>query len=320
MALSANLTDVASYLAYVQDYHDELITRAFYSPETMQYSTPHEGVKGKKTLTRLKAATGKAVAWKSDFVAATDAVSFHPRHLEVAAVKRDLSFTPQEFESTYLGRYRMKGQNPGADLPFEGAILQAILDGHAEEMDAAFWQAVKAGSVTPGTTPMDQCFDGFLQIIADEITATNLSPVVTSGGGITTTNVIELLEEMWLALGAAYKKREVFVFLSWANFQKYQQGYREAYGVNSNWNTQDARVRLDFSQNAILVPMPGMGTSNRVVMTPRGNLHVGYDDFADTNMFEFEKSKRQMDFWMDFKVGVQIAQIDEDCLIVNDLT
>lgn len=320
MPLSVNLTDVASYLAYVQDYHDELITRAFYSPRTLQYSTPHEGVKGKKTLTRLKVATGKAVAWKSDFVAATDAVSMHPRHLEVAAIKRDLSFTPQDFEATYLGRFRQQGQNAGEDLPFEGFIMQAILDGHAEELESALWQAVKAGSVTPGTTPMAQCFDGFLQIIADEITATTVTPVTTPGGAITTTNIVELLESMWAELGAAYKEREVFIFLSWANFQKYQQGYRETYGVNSNWNPREALMTLDFSMNAKLVPMPGMGSSDRIVMTPRGNLHVGYDDFGDTSMFQFEKSKRQMDFWMDFKVGCQIAQIDEGALIVNDLT
>jgi len=320
MPLSVSLTDVASYQAYVQDYYDQLIVRAFYSPRTLQYATAHEGVKGKKTLTRLKVATGKAVAWKSDFSAATDAVSMHPRTLEVAAIKRDLSFTPQDFEATYLGQFRQRGQNPGEDLPFEAFIMQAILNGHAEELEAAFWQGVKAGSVTPGTTPMAECFDGFLHIIADAVTATTLTEYPTPGGAITTTNIVELLEGMWGTLGAAYKEQEVLIFLSWANFQKYQQGYRESYGVNSNWNPRESLMTLDFSMNAKLVPMPGMGTSDRIVMTPRGNLHIGYDDFGDAGMFEFEKSKRQMDFWMDFKVGCQIAQIDEDALVVNDLT
>lgn len=317
--MSITLTDIASYQAYVQDYHDELITRAFYSPETLQHATAHEGVKGKKTLTRLKIATGKAVAWKSDFSAASGAASMHPRTLEVTAIKRDLSFTPQDFEATYLGEFRKKGQNPGADLPFEQYILQGILDGHAEELESALWQAVKAGSITPGVTPMDQCFDGVLEILKDEITATNIDPVPTPGGSITTTTVVDLLENMWMALGAAYKKRQVLVFMSWTNYQKYQQGYRQAFGVNSNWNTLDARVKLDFSQNAILLPMPGMGESNRVVMTPTGNLHVGYDDFADAGTFDMEKNKRQIDFWMDFKVGINIAQIDEGALVVNDL-
>lgn len=322
MALSANLTDVAAYLDYVQDYREDLVIRAFYSPKTAANATVREGLKGKETLTRLKFATGKAVAWKSDFSAAANAVTFHPRHLEVTAIKRDLSFTPQEFEATYLGFARRQGQNAGQDLPFEGFILQTILSGHAEELDAAFWQGVEAGTVTPGTTVMSSCFDGFLQIITDEIAGGGIpgsAVVATPGGAITTTNIVELLESMWMALGNAYKEMPVDVYLSWENYQIYQQGYRETYGFNFG-NTLNGRTSLDFSQNATLIPMPGMGSSDRIVMTPKGNLNIGYDSLGDDKMFQFEQSKRQMDFWMDFKVGVQIAQIDEGGLIVNDLT
>jgi hypothetical protein len=321
MAQSATLTDVAAYQAYVQDFHDELIVRAFYSPDTVQLSTAHEGVKGKKTLTRLKFVKGKAVAWKSDFVAATGAVTLHPRTIEVEAIKRDLSFVPQEFEDTYLGEFRKKGQNPGEDLPFEGQILNSILGGHAEELEEAFWQAVKAGSITPGTTPMAECFDGFLQIIIDEITGGGIpgsAVIPVPGGAWSMVNVVETVENMWKALGPSYKKMAVDVYMSWNNFTLFNQAYRELYGFNFG-STEAARKKLDFSMNANLVALPGMGESDRVVMTPRGNLHVAYDDLSDLNMFEFEKSKRQMDFWMDFKVGVQIAQIDEAGLIVNDL-
>jgi hypothetical protein len=270
-------------------------------------------------MTRLKFVAGKAVAYASAFSAASGAATMHARTLEVAGIKRDLSFVPQDFESTYLGQFRRPGQNAGEDLPFEAFILQAILDGHAEELETAFWQGVKANSITPGTTPMAQCFDGFLHIIADEITATNLTPVPTPGGAITTTNIIELVESMWDGLGAGYKEGPVNIFMSWANFQKYQQAYREAYGTNSNWDPQQALMYLDFSSQAMLVPMPGMGSSDRIVMTPGSNLHVGFDGFGD-QMFQFEKNKRAMDFWMDFKVGAQIAQIDENALVVNDLT
>ncbi len=316
--MSITLTDVASYQAYVQDFYDQLIRRAFFTPKTLRFATAHEGVKGKLTMTRLKVATGKAVAYAPAFSAASGAASLHPRTLDVVGIKRDLSFVPQEFESTYLGRFRQVGQNAGEDMPFEAFILQGILDGHAEELELAFWQGVKAGSITPGTTPMAQCLDGFLEIIKDEITATNLTPVPTPGGAITTTNIIELVESMWDSLGSGYKEGPVNIFMSWANFQKYQQAYREAYGNNSNWDPRQALMFLDFSSQAMLVPMPGMGASNRIVMTPGQNLHVGFDGFDD-QMFQFEKNKRAMDFWMDFKVGVQIAQVDEGGLVVNDL-
>lgn len=321
MAQSATLTDVAAYQDYVQDFGEDLISRAFYSPETVQMATAHEGVKGKKTLTRIKFVRGKAVAWKEDFVAASNAVSFHPRHIEVEAIKRDLSFVPQLFEDTYLGSARKKGQNPGEDLPFEGHILRTILGGHAEELEEAFWQAVKAGSIVPGTTPMDECFDGFLQIIINEITGGGIpgaQVVPVSGGAYSLTNIVDTVETMWKVLNPAYKKMPVDTYLSWENFTLFNQGYRELYGFNFG-STEDARRKLDFSMNATLIPLPGMGTSDRIVMTPRGNLHVAYDDLAEADLFQMEKNKRVIDFYMDFKVGVQIGQTDEDGLIVTDL-
>ena len=321
MSLSAKLTDVAAYRDYVQDFSDDLIIKAFYSGKTQLVAEVLEGIKGRMTLTRLKTAANKAVAWSKDFSAAADAVEFSPRHLDVVAIKRDLSFVPQEFEATYLGYMRRQGQNPGQDLPMEGYILDAVLKTHGEELEAALWQGVKAGSVVAGTTPMNQCFDGFLEIISDAVTAVTIPAgqvIATPGGSITTANIVALTETMWNALGAGYKEGQVYVFMSWANFQKYQQGYRADYGKYVSTN-KDATVTLDFSQNAILMPMPGMGTSNRIIMTPGKNLKVGYDQISD-QMFEFEQNKRVIDFWLDFKVGCQIAQLDEGALVVNDLT
>lgn len=322
MSLSAKLTDVASYQAYVQDFGDQLISKAFFSPKTVQLAAAagavHEGVKGKKTLTTLSVASNKAVAWKSDFSAAADATVWEPRTLTVYAIKRDLSFVPQEFEDTYLGMFRARGQNPGQDMPFEGYVLNQILGKNAEEIEITLWQGARAGSVTAGTTPMNQVIDGFLELIRDAITATDLNPVTTPGGSITTTNIIELVEEMWDNLGAAYKERAVNVYMSWANFKKYQVAYREAYGKYTAPGI--AMDMLDFNQNAKLIPMPGMGTSDRIVMTPADNLHVGYDSFADTNLFNFEQNKRVIDFYMDFKIGCQIGLLDDEVIVVNDLT
>jgi hypothetical protein len=315
--LSANLTAVAGYRDYVQDFSDQLIEKAFYTPKTVAGATVHEGIKGTLTLTRLKALANAARAWKKDFEPIDNAAVFEPRHLNVVAIKRDLSFVPQEFEATYLGFMRKKGQNAGQDLPFEGYILNHILNTHAEELDAALWGGVQAATVVPGTTAMNACFDGYLELIKDAITATTIAPVATSGGTVTTANVVGLLETMWNNLGNGYKEGQVYIFMSWSNFQKYQQGYRESFGKFVSTN-KDANVTLDFSQNAILMPMPGMGASNRIVMTPMENLHIGFDSMSD-QMFQFEQNKRVVDFWMDFKVGCQIAQLDQGAIVVNDL-
>jgi hypothetical protein len=306
------MTSVTAYRDYVQEFSDKLIGKAFFSPKTVRMAQEAG------TLTTFDVADNKAVVWQKDFSAASGATSVAPRHLDVVAIKRDLSFCPQEFESNYLGFMRGKGQNPGEDLPFAGFILEQILAKHAEEIETALWSGVKAGTVTPGTTAMNAAFNGLLKLITDAVTG-GLSPVATPGGAITTSNIVALVESMWDSLGAGYKENPVYVWMSWKNYQRYQQGYRSEFG---KYTTQgpDARTTLDFGQNAILLPSPGLGTSNRIIMTPANNIHVGYDDFEGAQIFNFEQNKRVIDYWMDFKIGVQLARITSDVLVVNDLT
>lgn len=317
MSLSANLTSVAAFRDYVEDFAPDLISKAFFQPRTIAMSTTHEGVKGKKVLTILEIAEELAVAWKSDFSAKSNAVNFVPRELDVYPMKVDLSFTPQEFESSYLGSARKKGQNAGQDLPFAGFIMEKLMARQGTSIDLAMWKAVRAGTVTPGVTPMSQTFDGYLELIKDLVTG-GLSTVATPGGSVTKTNIIELVESMWDSLGDAYKETTVALFMSWANFMLYQRAYRDEFGKYTGMQTSN-QMTLDFGQNVTLYAMPGLSGSNRIIMTPVDNLHAGYDDFDDMSTFQFEQSKRQMDFYMDYKLGAQIAITDDEVLVVNDL-
>lgn len=317
MPLSADLTSVAAFQGYVQEFAPELIAKAFYSPRTVQMATTHEGVKGKKVLTLLDIAAELAVAWSSSFSAKSNAAIFTPRVIEVAANKIDLSFVPQDFESTYMGMFRKKGQNPGEDMPFAGMVLDKLLAAHAKSVDKALWAAVEAGSITPGTTPMSQTFDGILQIIKDLVTAGNAT-VATPGGAVTQTIIIDLIESMWDAMSEDYRDLPLGVFMSHANFMKYQRAYRDEHS-HFVADKQSSRMTLDFGENVTLHAMPGLTGSDRIIMTPVENIHVAYDDFADDKTFEFEKNKRQIDFWLDFKIGVQIGLSDDDIIVVNDL-
>ncbi len=316
MPLSADLTSVAALQAYVREFSPELLAKAFYSPKTIQMVTTHEGVKGKKVLTLLDVVAELAVAWKSNFEAKADAAIFSPRTIEVSRNKIDLSFTPQDFEDTYLGMFRKKGQNPGEDMPFWGFVLDKLLMAHARSVDKALWNAVKAGSITAGTTPMSQTFDGYLELVKDLVTAGHAT-VATPGGVITQGNIIDLVESMWDTVSDDYSELPIGVFMSRANFMKYQRAYRDIskYVVNEKAN----RMTLDFGDNVTLHSMPGLNGSDRIIMTPVDNLHVAYDDFNDDTAFEIEKNKRQIDLWLDFAIGAQIGFTDDDILVVNDL-
>lgn len=313
MAVSTVFTSAETLQAYVWENRNILLSKAFNSFKTSQFLTFHEGIKGKMPLTELTIGT-VARRWAAAFAPTASTIDFVPRELEVTRAKAELQFVPQDFESSYLGEARKQGQN-WDDLPFEGYILERVMAKLFEEHENAVWKGAAAGSPA-STDTLSQIFDGFLEIIADEITATTLTPVPVSGGAWTEANIIPTLEAMWDNLKEAYKDGDVNVFLNYNLFALYNRAYRNQFGINAD-RPLDGRLRLDFG-NAYLVPVPGLASKNRVIMTPAGNLHIGIDA-PDDMTFGFEQNKRYMDFWMDFNIGVQIGLVNDETIIVNDL-
>lgn len=313
MAVSTKFTDAAALQAYVWENRDILVSKAFNSFRTSEYLTFHEGIKGKMPITEVL--IGNLVKRHAlAFAPVADTVEFSPRVIDVTRAKAELQFAPQDFEGSYLGEARKKGQN-WDDIPFEAYIMERVMAKIAEEHENAVWKAVAAGS--PQTTDtLSQIFDGYLEIIADEITATTITPVPVSGGQWTEANIIPTLEAMYDQLKEAYKDSGVHVYLNYNLFALYNRAYRNQFGINAD-KPLDGRLRLDFG-NATLIPLPGLAGKNRVIMTPPGNLHIAIDSPADMT-FGFEQSKRYMDFWMDFNIGTQIGLVNDEVLVVNDL-
>jgi hypothetical protein len=312
---TVSYTDAAAYKAYVEEFANDLMSIMYHSSPTAQSATPHEGLKGKLVLTEL--VLGQlARRWNKAFNPVDDLIDFQPRVLNVERCKIELQFVPQEFESSYLGEYRRRGQNMD-DLPFEGYIMQKVFAKFAEEKEIAMWQAAASGAPAEND-PMTDVFDGLLEIIADEITATNLTPVPVSGGAWSSANIISTLETMYDGLDDAVKEGMSEVYLSYSLYQLYNQAYRDTYGKYVSMN-EDGRVKLDFG-NCYLKPVPGLNGSDRVAIMPVGNIHYGYDAPFDEGSFNFEQNHRAMDFWMDFMIGVQIGIVKDGFVVVNDLT
>ena len=147
---SANLAAAAAYKNSVHELGPDFIYKAFYAFKTMLHATVAEGNKGKRTLTEIM--VGDLVyAWNKNFNPRQNAIDYRPREIEVVAQKFDLAFVPQEYEATYLGAARKKGQNPGSDLPAEAEHMMLIMAKIASELENAVWrgQITAVGTVVP---------------------------------------------------------------------------------------------------------------------------------------------------------------------------
>lgn len=316
---SVSYTAAEAFQDYIREFREDLFSQLFYGFKTSQLATPHEGVKGELVLTELQIGDNLVKRWSKTFAAVSGAVDFNPRVLATVLNKVDLSIVPQEYESSYLGMMRRKGQDP-TDWPFQAYVLERLMAKIKQEMEYAIWQAEAAGSPSSNDY-LRQTFDGYLTIIEDAIAATTITPVTT--GAITSSNAVASFRLLWNELLDPYKESGVDFFCSYSLYDAYRINYKTLYGQHPNEvviNDTDymgLQYELGGGQSMI-IPVSGLSGSGRVVCTPRANLHYGVDAFEDFENFNVEQDTRELKFWMDFRMGAQIGILQDGILVVND--
>jgi len=318
MANGIDFTDAQAYKGYVEQFALDLFKRMFYGFRSGQLMTPHEGVKGRKVLTELVIGTGLAKRWIAEFEG-TQNTSYTPYVLEVFTNKLEHQVVPQEFESNYMGEMRRTGQDP-RDYPMEAFTLNGLLKELAKELEDATWQGDQA-AVPADSDLLAATFDGILKQVADAITATDLTPVST--GAITLANVLDQFQSMWAQVNPAQKAMGTDIFVSYAVYDLYRIKYKQTYGADPAYvkidnSDYDQGIRYELSSKATIIPVPGMGSSQRVLIMPRNRLHYGFDSLQDWSNFRFEQNHRTLDFWCDFNFGVKAVMLRDGLAVVND--
>lgn len=314
MSQSLDLTSAAAFQDYVQSYDFNLLGRMFHGFASAPYLTPHANVKGRETLTEMQ--IGNLIKrFKKEFAPGSGTFKFVPRHLDVIAAKIDEQIYPQEYASTYLGLAQRQGFNH-QENPFEGYILNKLFQKKDNEKDIAIWQGEAIGSPTD-TSPLVDLMDGFLKRITDALSNNEITAVST--GALTLDDMVTQTESVYKGLGSEQRNEQVTIFMSVDNWALYAESYRENY--SKNYAQKEIAglqpIRLDGG-NAWIVPMPGMGTSDRIIATTVDNMHYGFDSESDDKMMNFEKNHRAIDWYMDFKFGCQIGIMHDSVIRVNN--
>jgi hypothetical protein len=314
---STDYSQVAAYRAFVESISAEIFTKLYLGFRTANLVTHHEGVKGEKRWTEMQL---KSLAKRySAAFSATNTNDLVPEVLKVHACKVEHKEVPQEIEDTYLGFLRRNGFNH-QEWPLERYTIMKLMDKLAEEMEIAVWQGDAAAS--PASTDLlAAVFDGYLKKIADAITATDVTPVST--GALDNTTSLAGLQAMYANVPAAVKAAGVDIMMSYKQFDNYLIDYKTTYNVAPAYvqiqgaDYQGVRYELGGG-NSTIIPVPGMGDSDRIIMHRRENFHLGYDSLADWGNFNFEQQVRELLYWMDFKVGTHITLLRDGIAVVND--
>lgn len=313
-AAAIDYTDLASSLgAYYRQNDDGIMSQLMLGLDVQDRITIFDGVKDEMPL--VHSVTGDLVKPGGDptsFSATSNAFDLQPRTLKVRPWKIDLTFYPQLMERQWFGYLKANGSDP-TELPFAEFFFNEITKKANENIRvSALFEGAYNGS---GTTPAD-IFDGFNHIIADEITATNITPVTT--GVVSASTIIDDVEEVYDNLHEAAKGVAGQILVSPTLFSWYVRLYRSTHGANANYNGMAMNeVVLDGTQY-VLKSEPGLAGSQRIIATTVENLVYGVDTAGEENAIRVEQNRRAIDVMVDAKAGAQLRDISTRALSVND--
>lgn len=308
---SIDISALAAALgAYHREHRDELVAEILLDEDFTSDLEVLDDITDELPLPNLALTDLIKPANPTTFAPTANALAFGARTLKVRGIKVDLQLIPQVMEKTWLGK--MKKANDPWDMPFEAFIMDYINSKIKENLrlKAIYAGVYNAAGTTPATT-----MDGFLKLIADEITATTIAPIVT--GAITATNVVDKLELVYDGLGEAYKGVPTIMKVNPQIFDWYNRKYRLDFGPNQDYKGMERLRRPLDGTLCELVREPGLGSSQRTICSVKENFAYGVDTLNGYSM-DVQKFDRTLKILIDFKAGVNFKEIHARALAVND--
>jgi hypothetical protein len=315
-----NIATLAANLgAYYREFRDILISETLLGFDPSESFEVWDDVSDEVPMPNLTITDLIQPGNDATFNPTANALSFGSRTLKVRNWKVDLLIQPRTLEKTWLGAYKGKGSSTN-NLIFEAYIFQYIIKKIQQNLRLqSVYRGIYNGA---GTTPID-VMDGLLTLVANEITATNITPVVT--GAITSANVSAKLLLVHDALGEAYKAEATEMPVNPTIFDWYTRQFAVVLNPQlvSTQNGPDGTQKLFNTfplsgTNCMLKREPGLGTSQRLICTSKENKVYGTDSMSDENNFEIQKFERSLKILVDAKSGVQFKEITPAALAVND--
>ena len=227
----------------------------------------------------------------------------------------------RDLHKNFLAKFKRPGAQAN-NLPFESELMDGFVEQAKEDLavDALFRGVHDSG----GTDPVD-VFDGYNKIIADEITALNLTPIVT--GALTSSNTVEKLDLVLNGVSEKWRYKKLKMFVSPQISRWYFSNYKTLNSGNApnqkdvirelmNGKTLAEKAMYLDNSECEIVPAEGLAGSQRVIVCPQKNIILSHDSLADLETLTVEYMKRVFSIYMDMSVGVGFHTLD--ALWVND--
>lgn len=293
--------------AVVNDQSLELIMRSFYEGPTSSMFKKQTGIKSTEDLhyltTQLYYQTESGCSFDP-----SGNTYFSKRTITVGKIKIQNTFCERDLE----GFWTERALRPGANydyITFEADWTKYLTGLMTETMETALWQS----NLSTGTGNY-QFYDGFLAIIDAAVASTvDGNPTgITTGVGITASNVIGIFDGMWAVLPITIQdKPDIEYMVGNDTFNTLILALK-----NANLFHYDGVAGGPYKTGLLTLPgtgqtvrrLPGLNGTNRIILARTSNFVIGTDGENDYEMFNIRQNPIDLNMMVDihFKVGTQV--------------
>ena len=303
--------NVSGLTAYVDQTSQELLVRSVFEGKTASKFQKRTGIKSSEAL-QLMATDVVFQTGGTCSVSASGTTTFTQRNLTVGKVNITEYLCPKELEA-YWTQQALSAGSTYDSIAFESDYTNAKASIIAETNETALWQ----GNTSTGTGN-NAYYNGFIKIIDDAsaVTISGNTGAVASGTGITSGNIIAILDAMWLRLPASLKgKSDVEFMLGSDTYDKLVMALKAA---NLFWyNGVDGAAMANGELTLAGTPYKvsryfGLDGTNRIFLGRTSNFFIGTDLEGEDDQFQVKVLETdQIRFKVDFKLGTQVAYPNE---------
>lgn len=276
---------------------------SIFEKNLLEWNLATQGIQIRRNVNAPQAMTKLSAVGNPRPYTAADALTTGPkftdRVLTAFQSKWDFDFDAEEFRNTYLANQ--------SGAPFYEQSLNHVAQAFLDDIQR---NTLYLGSRNASGTTSAAIADGWGKTIADLITATTLTPVVT--GAITDANGVDKFELMVTNVPTWMREKGFVIFCSYAKFDNFRKNYRTAFNFQFDKNAE-GRYKMD-NLNVEIRPVAWMGTSSRLIATLENNLVFG----TDVERVQVAASQRRNIIEVRFMMPVGTQIQDLEAIFVND--
>lgn len=305
----ATTPDVSALAAYAGKYEKKLFSTLRNSLDIANDVTVIPGVKNSLLMTKLKVKAGVR-PYRETFDAAADDLQYSGRTLVTHLAKRDISINPLKYRDTWMSEVMADGINE-KEIPFAAFVWDQVMKDFADEINGAAY----LGTYNASGSTAAAIITGIGTTLAAEITATTVTPVTT--GAIVKATAYDQFKAIWRSLPVAYRNAGAIIYCSYASAEALADGFETNVGKYTESDLATGAVYLSTTNRKCLIkPVTWMGTSGRLICTPKENIVMGVDMLSDANKVITTPYLERLDSRILFQLGLNFR--DLDAIVCNE--